>query len=102
MKIEIDYSSKLSIIKDFIVTYKRYFLTLLLLTLMYVSTNQYIKSRMKSPPTVEKTYSKIDLSSDINTLDCKLKQRICFYDNIENTLEKAIENCKDINYCESF
>lgn len=103
MKIEIDYNNILSIIKNYIFENKRYLIALVLLVIVYFTLNQYIRGKIKlTPPQIEKKYSKINLSSDIDTLECKLQQRICFYDNIENSLEKAIENCKDINYCDSF
>lgn len=102
MKIEIDYNNIFSVMKQYILDHKRIVISILALIITYVTLHQYIRGKIQLPAKVEKTYSKIDLSSDINTLDCKLKQRICYYDNIENTLEKAIENCKDINYCDIF
>lgn len=96
-----DIKNTLSNIVNFIVEYKRYFLTFLTLAILFISTNQYIKSKNKSITTTNKTYPKINLESDINILQCKLEQRICYYNNITNTLESAIDNCKDFEYCDS-
>lgn len=101
MNININFKDTLNSIVNFINEYKRYFISFLALCILYISVHQYIRSKHKEPATVEKTYSKINLESDINILDCKLEQRICYYNNITNTLEQAIENCKSFDYCDS-
>lgn len=81
--------------------YKKQIFVIFFFTFIFISIYRYIQIHNKENPTVNKTYTKINLESDINILDCKLKQRICYYQNITNTLESAIENCKDIDYCDS-
>jgi hypothetical protein len=101
MNIHIDFKYIFNCLLDFISNNKKYFITLLCLIILYLSTYQYIRASFKTTPTVRKQYSKLNLESDINILDCKLNQRVCYYDNITNSLESAINNCKDIDYCDS-
>jgi hypothetical protein len=81
--------------------YRKQIFIFLLVIFISISINTYVKSINKNDPVSHKSYSKINLKSDINILDCKLTQRICYYNNITNTLELAIENCKEIDFCDS-
>lgn len=101
MNININFKDTLISIVNFILEYKKYFFTILALCFLYISVYHYIRTKPSNSPTTNKTYPKINLESDINILDCKLKQRICYYNNITNSLDSAIENCKDFEYCDS-
>ena len=97
----IDIKNILSITVNFIVTYKKYFISLIILIIVIGSLSEYVTSRNHKDSVTNKTYPKISLESDINVLECKLKQRVCYYENINNSLDSAIENCKDIDYCDT-
>lgn len=43
---------------------------------------------------------RLNLESDIGRLGCVFEQRRCYYMNLGNEKEKAIQNCKELNYCD--
>jgi hypothetical protein len=69
--------------------------------MIIITLQNYYKIKVSTEPEIHKSYPKIELKSDIDILQCKLNQRICYYENISNTLESAIDNCKELDYCDS-
>lgn len=101
MHINVSFKDTLNSIIVFCNEYKKQIFIVFFFIFICISLYRYIQVHNRETPTVNKTYSKINLQSDINILDCKLKQRECYYENITNSLESAIENCKENDYCDS-